>query len=337
MKKLVLMAFAFAALAVPAGAQTIELKMSTFLPPPHGGNTDFYPWLRDELDKKSGGRLKLTLFPGGSSFGQLEPQYDQAKDGAVDISHGLTSQPRGRFPRTSILDVPFLTRSADAASKTLWALLPKYLAPEYQDVKVLALHAHNGGLIHTRDKEVKTADDLKGLRLRTPSAAVTDMLKYLGADAVAIPAGQIYENLQKGTVGGFVMPWDPLYSFKLQEVTTYHLNAGTYTVSFFVVMNKRKYDGLPAEAKKAIDETTGQVLVDRFGAWWDAWDAKGKEVAVKAGNKVNELSETERAQWREKLKPMIDAYLAGLEKQGVGNAREIYAEAQKLIVQYEKK
>lgn len=336
----ILAAFAAAGLlglAAGASAQTIELKMSTFLPPPHGANTDFYPWWRDELAKRTGGKVKLTLFPAGSAFGQLEPQFDQARDGAVDISHGLTSQPRGRFPRTSIMDVPFLAKTADGMSRTLWAMFDKYLAEEYKGVKVLALHAHNGGLIHTREREVKVADDLKGLRVRAPSAAVTEMLKYLGADAVALPAPAIYENMQKGVIGGFVMPWDPIYSFKLQEVTKYHLSAGTYTVSFFVVMNQSKYDSLPADVKKAIDETTGQSLVNRFGPWWDAWDAKGREVAEKAGNKINQLSDAEREDWRRKLQPMIDSYLASIEKQGIANAREIYAEAAKLAAQFEKK
>jgi hypothetical protein len=61
--------------------------------------------------------------------------------------------------------------------------VPKYLAEEYSQVKVLALHAHNGGLIHTRGKLVRTMDDLKGLRIRTPSPAVSSMLEHLGATA----------------------------------------------------------------------------------------------------------------------------------------------------------
>src|SRR3546814_11320629 len=62
---------------------------------------------------------------------------------------------------------PFLVQTANAASRTLWDMYPKYFAQEFPDsVKVLALHAHNAGLIHTREKQVKTMDDLKGLRIR---------------------------------------------------------------------------------------------------------------------------------------------------------------------------
>ena len=102
-------------------------------------------------------------------------------------------------------------------------------------------------------------------------------------------------------------------------------------------MNQKKYDSLPADVKKAIDDTTGQGLVNRFGPWWNSWDEKGREVAIKAGNKINDLSESERAEWRKKLEPMIDAYLASVEKQGVANAREIYREAVRLAAEYEKK
>lgn len=320
-----------------ASAQTIELKLSHFLPPVHGMHKDFMvPW-GEELAKRTGGKVKVTVFAAGSTFGNVAKQHEQVLAGAVDIAHGLHGIPRGRFPRSSVIEMPFLTESADAATRALWDLYKSALQDEYKDVKVLALHAHNGGLIHTRDRKVTTAADLKGLRIRTPSPAISEMLKHLGATPVGLPPGAVYENLQKGAIDGTVFPWDPVASFKLDEVLKYHLDARAYTVSFFFVMNKAKYDGLPSDVRKAIDDISGDDLIPKFGKWWNDWDAPGLAAAKARNNQIAGLTAAERASWKKQLEPMIDAYLGQLEKEGASNARQLYAEAQKLVAKYEKK
>src|SRR5262245_6292066 len=114
-----LLALGAVLLARPAAAQTIELKLSHFLPPVHGMHTDFMePWAR-ELERRTNNKVKVTIFPGGSSVGDVTRQWDQMNAGVIDIAHGLHGIPRGRFPRTSIIDLPFLTESADAATRTL--------------------------------------------------------------------------------------------------------------------------------------------------------------------------------------------------------------------------
>ena len=255
--------------------------------------------------------------------------------GVVDIAHGLHGIPRGRFPRTSLIDLPFLTDDAGAATYALWELLPDQLADEYKGLKVLALHAHNGGLIHTRDKKVTTMEDLEGLRIRTPSPAISDMLSYLGATPQGLPPGEVYENLQRGVIDGTVFPWDPVASFGLNEVLNYHLDAGVYTVSFFFVMNQRSYDQLSDEAKACVDKYSGDALVAKFGDWWDAWDAPGREGAEAAGHEITELSDEERARWREALQPMIADHIKKVTDSGVDNAQEIYELMQEKIAEFE--
>jgi TRAP-type C4-dicarboxylate transport system substrate-binding protein len=332
------------ALALTAGgagtarAQEIELKLSHFLPPGHGIQRDWLqPWAED-LAKRTNGKVKVTIYPGGSPFGNPARQLEQVSSGVVDIAHGLRGLPAGRFPRMGIIEFPFLVQTANAASRTLWDMYPKYFAHEFPDsVKVLALHAHNAGLIHTREKQVKTMDDLKGLRIRSPSPQINAMLQQLGAIPVGLPPGDVYENLQRGVIDGAVFPWDPINSFRLFEVTKYHLDARSYTASFYFVMNKKKYDSLPADVRKAIDDTTGDALAVKFGDWWNAWDAPGLEAARKKGNVITSLSDAERNRWREALKPTTDKLLDDLEKQGIKDARAIYAEMQQRVAKYEGK
>lgn len=339
MKRFVAISAAVLALAMApaAKAETIKLKISNFLPSSHPIQKDFIESWAKSIEEKTGGKVAFEIYPAGSAFGHVAKQMDQARAGVVDVAHGLTGIPRGRLPRTLIMDMPFLVKSSDAASRALWRLYTDGdIADEYKGVKVLALHAHNAGLIHTRDKQVKTMEDLAGLRLRTPSQAIAMMLQQLGATPVGLPPTQVYENLQKGVIDGNVFPYEAVHGFKLYEVLGYHLDAKAYTTSFFFVMNERKYNSLPEDVRKAIDEASGEVLVNRFGAWWNAWDKPGMEDIEKKGNPVTALTDAERDRWRAALAPMIEAYLDSIEKQGVKNAREIYAKAQKLVAEYEK-
>jgi len=317
-------------LAAPSSAQT-TLKLSHFLPSVHGIHTDFIvPWTK-QVTQCTDGEVQFEIFPGGTQLGNVAKQQEQVLAGVVDIAHGLHGIPRGRFPRTSLIELPFLTRDAGDASETLWELYPEYLAPEYQNLKVLALHAHNGGLVHTSEKKVETMEDMAGLRLRTPSPAISDMLTALGATPQGLPPGAVYENIQKHVIDGTVFPWDPVKSFGLNEVLKYHLDAGAYTVPFFFVMNQRKYDSLPAKVQTCIDDASGASLVANFGDWWDKWDAAGRKEAVEANHVITELTDAERKRWRETLQPTIDAYIERTSEQGVDNAREIYERMAELL------
>ncbi|NVJ92600.1 MAG: TRAP transporter substrate-binding protein [Methylocystaceae bacterium] len=313
----------------------ITLKLSHFLPSTHFVQKDFLESWVAELEKRTNGKVKVEIYPAGSAFGHVAKQFDQVHAGVVDIAHGLTGFPRGRLPRTLVMDLPFLVKSANAATHALWDLYPDYLADEYKGLKVLALHAHNAGLIHTRGKQVKTMEDLKGLRIRTPSLATSNMMKALGATPVGLPPTQVYENLQKGVLDGAVFPYEAVNGFKLYEVLDYHLDAKAYTTSFFFVMNEKKYNSLPADVRKVIDDISGDALVAKFGDWWNKWDQPGKDEIAKKGNPVVSLSDEERAKWRTTLAPMIDAYLSDLESKGVKNAREIYSKAQEYVAKYE--
>jgi len=338
MKRLLLSCALFAGIvsATTAQAEVITLKLSHFLPSTHPSQKDFLePWAA-ELEKRTNGKVKVEIYPAGSAFGHVAKQFDQVRAGVVDIAHGLTGFPRGRLPRTLVTDLPFLVKTSDAASRTLWDLYPTYLAEEYKGMKMLAMHAHNAGLIHTRDKQVKTMSDLKGLRIRTPSLAVSNMLKAMGATPVGLPPTQVYENLSKGVIDGNVFPYEAVSSFKLYEVLGYHLDAKAYTTSFYFAMNQKKYDSLPADVRKVIDDISGDTLVAKFGPWWTKWDQPGIAAIAKKGNPVTTLSDAQRDEWRAALAPMIEAYLADMEKKGVKNAREIYAKAQELVAKYEK-
>ena len=332
------LAAALAALGFSAGAQAqTELKFTTFVPPTHGFIVDVLEPIGKEIEKRSGGKVSVRVFAGNSPFGKTENQADQVRQGVVDVAWGLNGIPAGRFLRASIMELPFVAESADSASKTLWSMVPGMLAEDYKGFKVLAVHCHNPGLFHTRDKKIEKLEDVKGLRMRAPNSPTQALLQYLGATPVGMPPTQVYENVEKGVIDGAVFPWDAIKGFRLENILKHHFDARVYSSCFHIVMNETKYAGLAPEVKKAFDDTTGQVLVDKFGGWWNKWDQAGLDAVKPLGHVIVPVTQQQREAWRAQLKPLIDDQLAGLEKTGVANARAIYDEMLKRVASFAKK
>jgi TRAP-type C4-dicarboxylate transport system substrate-binding protein len=325
------------ALGFGAGAQAqTELKFTTFVPPTHGFAVDVLEPLGKEIEKRSGGKVTVRVFAGNSPFGKVENQADQVKQGVTDLAFGLNGIPRGRYPRTSIMEMPFVAESADSASKALWAMLPDLLAEDYRDFKPIALHCHNPGLFHTRDKSLKTIADVKGLRMRAPNPPTQALLAYLGATPVGMPPGQVYENIEKGVIDGAVFPWDAIKGFRLENILKHHLDARVYTSCFHLVMSPKRYAELAPEVQKAIDATTGQALTDKFGAWWNRWDQAGLDAVKPLNHEIVRVDDATREKWRADLKPVLDGELAKLEKEGIANARAIYDEMRRQVARFKK-
>jgi len=325
------------ALGFGAGAQAqTELKFTTFVPPTHGFAVDVLEPLGKEIEKRSGGKVTVRVFAGNSPFGKVENQADQVKQGVTDLAFGLNGIPRGRYPRTSIMEMPFVAESADSASKALWAMLPDLLAEDYRDFKPIALHCHNPGLFHTRDKSLKTIADVKGLRMRAPNPPTQALLAYLGATPVGMPPGQVYENIEKGVIDGAVFPWDAIKGFRLENILKHHLDARVYTSCFHLVMSPKRYAELAPDVQQAIDATTGQALTDKFGAWWNKWDQAGLDAVKPLNHEIVQVADATREKWRADLKPVLDGELAKLEKEGIANARAIYDEMRKQVARFKK-
>ncbi len=315
-------------------AAKVNLKLAHYLPTTNGIHTDFIePWAK-ELEACTAGEVAVTIYPGGTQLGNIAKLYDETRMGVVDIAFGLSGVPGGRFERTRIAEMPFLFTSSDQAVHALWDLFPQYFAQEYPGVKVLGLNACNPGQIHTTSAAVETMEDLKGLKIRTPSAALTSMVSYLGATPVGLPAGAVYENAQKSVIDGAIFTWDTMDSFKLVEVMNHHLDAKVYAVTFWFAMNQRKYNGLSDTAKTCVDNLSGANLVGKFGSWWDAWDKKGRDLVVAAGQPINVLTDEQRGKWQKSLEPMVAEYLKGLEGKGIADGQEIYQALQQKAEQY---
>jgi len=328
---------AVAAIARPAFAKAeVTLKMSNYLPPMHGFTRDFMVPFGEELKERTGGKVEVEVLDATTAFGKIDRQADQVRAGVIDIALGLNGIPRDRFVASSIMEMPFLVERAGSGSRAMWELFKEgAFGGEYDNFHVLGLMVHNGGLIHTVDKPVRTLDDLAGLRLRTPSPAVSAMLEELGASPVGMPPSAIYENLQKASLDGVITTWDLVGAIRANELLKYHTDAAAYAAGFHIVMNKKSYARLSDDVREVFDAMTGDALVAKMGDWWDAWDTRGREDAVARGNEIITIDDETRAAWKTRLDPMITGYLDSLKDKGVADPQAVYARAQDLIAQFE--
>jgi len=308
----------------PAAAETITLKFSHFLGPASFFQTDVVePWAK-ELEAKTSGEVKVEIFNAASPLGKPTEQANQVKSGTVDIALGLRGAEGDKFPGSSIIELPFLVPNALAGSRTLWGLYADgTLADEYKDYKVLALFVHNPGLIHTATKRVVNLADLKGLRLRVPNKTVAASLEHVGAVPVVLQVNEVMDAVKSGQIDGIVTNWgNPLQGFN--DFMKFHTDTRLYTAAFFIVMNREKYQNLPTELRRAIDELSGEVWSAKFGPLWDKWDQPVHHGASGPGHEIIVPDAATIAAWRDGLRPVSERYLADLAAHGFPNARAAY-------------
>jgi len=317
-------AMTITAIAPVAAQQPVTLKLSHFLGPTSFFEVDFaQPWAR-ELEAKTGGKVKVEIYNGASPFGDVTKQATQVKDGTIDIALGLRGAEGDRFPRSAIIELPFLVHDAQGGSRALWKLYKDgVLGGEYQDYKVLALFVHNPGLVHTAAKRIDTPADLKGVRLRAPNKTVAVALESIGAAPAILQVNDVMPAVKDGKIDGIVTNWgNPLPGFN--DAMKFHTDIAFYTSAFFVVMNRQKFESLPTDIRAAIDELSNESLVDRFGQLWTKWDKPVRDGASGPGQTIVVPDQATLAQWRAALRPATDRYLDTLTTAGFTDARATY-------------
>ncbi|MCB1471368.1 MAG: TRAP transporter substrate-binding protein [Rhodobiaceae bacterium] len=328
------LAGALAAGAAQSMAQDVTLRVHHFLPPPSTTHAKvFVPWA-EKVEKESGGRIKVELYPSMQLGGKPPQLLDQVRDGLADIVWALPGYTPGRYPKMSVFELPFMVSTATATSQAIQEYYEQNATDEWQDVKVLWFHTHARGVIHTISKPVEKAADVAGLKLRAPNREIGGALGELGASPVFMPVPALPEALSKGVVDGAVIPWEIVPALKLYQLTKHHAETpgprGMYTAVFVFAMNKAKYDSLPDDLKKVIDDNSGLAMARWTGELWDAAEEPGRKLAADAGNTIVELPEAEVAIIREKTQPITDAWIASMGD----NGKALYDAANALLDKY---
>jgi len=303
--------FSFAVL--PAYGQ-VKLNYSNFFPAPHKNSVLSVEWGK-EIEKRTNGRVQVTVFPGGT----LTPAaqcYDGVVKGISDVGLSVLGYTRGKFPLLEVIDLPLGYKNAYVATKLSNIYFKKFQPKELGEVKLMYLHAHGPGILHTK-KAVEKLEDLKGMKILCHGLS-SKIVGALGAVPVAMPMPERYDALQKGVADGCVHPIEANKGWKMAEVTKFTTQSfgAAYTSTFFVVMNKEKWNSLPPDIQKIIEQVN-EEWIEKTGRGWDEIEKEGMDVTLARGNKIISLSKEENERWAKMVQPVIDGYVKGMKEKGL--------------------
>lgn len=293
-----------------AGAEPVEpikLTYSVFFPPAHVQCVAATEWA-NEIRKLTDGQVQINIFPAGS-LTKADQCYEGVVKGISDIGMSCFAYTRGRFPLMEGLDLPLGYPNGAVATRIANAMVKKYQPAELADVKVLYVHAHGPGILASK-KAVNSLADLKGLKVRATGLSAK-IVESLGGTPIAMSQPETYEALAKGVVDGTLCPIETLKGWKQGETIEYVVDSTAigYTTAMFVVMNKDKWNKLPAKVQKVFEDVSDQ-WVARHGQAWDQADKEGQEFVTQLKRKMIHLPDAEQKQWKTAVQPILDGFAA---------------------------
>ncbi len=260
-------------------------------------------------------------------LGRAFDHYDMARDGISSASFVSPGYQPGRFPIIAAADLPFLYSDAKAGTRAVDAWYRKYASRELRDVHYCFAFVQDPGTLHSR-KKVVIPDDMKGLRIRQPTATIGEFLKLLGAVGLKASAPDSRDLLERGEADGIFFPWQSTVLFGIDKVVKYDIDAQMYGSAFLWVMNKPVYDGMSTDQRKVIDSHCTTEWAVRFASPWADFESAGREI-VKAqrGSDFIELSPNQLDLWRKTAEPLQAIWAAEVSRAG-GNSDAIWQDFQ---------
>jgi TRAP-type C4-dicarboxylate transport system substrate-binding protein len=306
-------------LSVSALSAETVLKISSWLPPTHGINTEIFAGLVDMMQEATDGEVTGELV-----FGLAPPpaQMDLVLDGAADMAIIFHGYQPGRFVATKLIELPGYEGSAEDASVAYWRVHEKHLSEldEHRGVKVISLNTHGPGQIHS-SKEVASLADMNGLKTRIGGGVAGDVGSALGLIGINVPAPKVYETLDSGAADAVAMNVGERVGFKLNEVAKnlYDMPGGLYRGSFAIIMSQETFDSLPENVQRALDEKVfGEPASRMAGAAWDKSDKIAYEATKNAeGTKITPASDSDIAAFEKVSQEVTDKVLAELQEAGL--------------------
>ncbi|MEZ5752002.1 MAG: TRAP transporter substrate-binding protein [Paracoccaceae bacterium] len=330
---------AAAALALSAGvasAQEYTLRMHQFLPAQANVPVQVLDVWADNVERDSGGRIKIERYASMALGGTPPELMDQAMDGIADIIWTVNGYTPGRFPRTEVFELPFMVEDARAASSALWQMYEEHMQDDFAGVHMLGMWVHGPGMFHT-SRPVAHPSDLQGMKIRGGSRGVNDLLALVGAEAVGLPVSGVPEALSRGVIDGTTIPWEVTTALRISELVSNHTEIegpGLYTLTFSFAMNQDAYDNLPADLQAVIDQNSGlEFSIFAGGTQADA-DGPARQAAVDRGNNIITVSEADAQEWRDVVQPLYANWVADMQGRGI-DGQALIDQARALMAEYE--
>ncbi|MGI9390667.1 MAG: TRAP transporter substrate-binding protein [Boseongicola sp.] len=307
--KLLLTAATVAGIAFAGAAAAKDLSLAYFMGPKHPMNKAVFTPFAEKLAEVSGGALTVQQFPGGALNSVPPKQYAILLDGVADIVFTLPGYTGDVFPMTNVVNLPGLCDDSVSCTAALQRAKGD-IETEY-NAKVLALWANSPPILLTKDKPVRTLEDLQGLKIRITSKGQVPFVKALGASPVGQPVTVINQNLANGVIDAISIDPSGIGSFKLHEVakylTTWFPGSGS---AFVLLLNNDVYNAMSDEEKGWIDAASDASLADSGATGFKASTQRGLKIAREAGLEFIDISPDEKARWDDIVAATMEEVLA---------------------------
>jgi len=323
--------------AVQTSAGVTELTFTTTVPDVSGLGRAQKAWI-EKVEKDANGKLKIIPYWSNSLFKPREI-FRGALDGQADLIYWVPLIDLGLMPLNTVMWLPMMGWPSGWAQSTIYPqLLDKFpqLKAEYRGLMVYGISAITPGHISTLKKEVRVPADLKGMKITPSSPEIARMVMAAGGAPVNLVVTDWYTSLDRGVTEGFMNSFGALMAFKCMELLKYHalVNPGGFSMNpHLILINPDNWKKIPPDIQKVLKDN------ERFYAESCQNGVIGEEkwalgYAKKNGHKIVKLTPGEVEQWRQLAKPVHDEWLS---KNAAKGAKEIYAEAKRLISEYKGK
>ncbi|MCK1983593.1 MULTISPECIES: TRAP transporter substrate-binding protein [Peribacillus] len=300
-----------------------NIMLSHFWPSSNVIHTQVLEPMRQRLADESDGRVNLEIYTTGQ-LGNADEQYSIASSGTADIALGVHGYTAGKFPLTSVSDLPFVFSSSEEGSQILQQLYDEFPDLQEEHGETVPLWFFTGELNQLlSNKEIKSLEDLKGLKVRSPSLMMNKVLEELGAIPVSMSVTDIYESLSKGVIDAAMAGLSTVNEMKLDEVVDYITIVNISSSSMFVTMNKNVYENIMNESDKELLLDLVKDSPRLSGEVFDLSSKEGLEKANIEGIQIYELPEEELRRWEEITQPIIDNWIDDMNSQNLPG-QEVY-------------
>jgi TRAP-type transport system periplasmic protein len=305
LRRLACAAIALFCVTSAATAQEAKLLFATTLPAGTTGPRDLIaPWVKrvNELGKGS----LVVEQRDGPTLATMGNSYDRVMADVVQIAWGLQPLLGGKFPLSEVAELPFMSASGEKSSVALWRLYKTgLLDSEYQDIVPLWLTVAPSSKIHFA-RAPKSPMDWSGLKINVFNRILFQVVEVFGGTPVSFGPEQQYQALQRGTVNGVMTAWSGFDAYKLQEVSTYHVDASFGTSVHMFFMSRKRFDALPAAARKALQDASGEAESRISGKFLDDQEKLQREKVERSSKqKIFEPTPAQLADWKRKTDPIL--------------------------------
>lgn len=217
---------------------------------------------KELMEKKTDGKVKVETYPSSQLYGDKD-ELENLQLGNVQIIAPSVTKLVGLNPQFQIVDMPFLFKNRESVLKFWDGELGNKLMNSLDSKNIKGIAMWENGFKHfTSNKPLAKPEDFNGQKFRTQAGKVLEaQFKALGAGAATIPFGETYTALQQKTVDGQENTFNNMDTQKYAEVQKYLLVSEHGRLDYVVLTNKKWYDSLPQDIKKAFDEAVKEATV----------------------------------------------------------------------------